>query len=244
MRKLIVLVALGCVVLIGGYLYLFQWGKVRATFESARGYPEAKTPKEAVDLFRKAVQARDYEMAAKYCTSRYAEELRKGAHAAKELGTAIDNLTSQLKDNGVLSDEVKLVLYYYDPFQKDVTFTVDKESADAAEATIAFDGLGGFTQQRPFSDWNLDPRVMRALSYDFPLPGTSGKLYLKKEAGAWKLDVPVSQNQQAATTRINDRYKDYLNPFKIVSQEVKNDPTTKENVKNRLKTLLEEASRN
>ena len=67
---------------------------------------------------------------------------------------------------------------------------------------------------------------------------------VKKDGDAWKLDIGLSQPQQLAVNRLmtNDRYKDYANRFKILSGDIKRDRTVKEDVKARLKELLEKAA--
>lgn len=42
---------------------------------------------------------------------------------------------------------------------------------------------------------------------------------------------------------MNDKYKQYINPFEMVTQEVKNDPSTRENTTTRLRQLLESAAK-
>ena len=115
MRRIVVIIALLAVVGIGGFLYLFKREMVKGWFQSARGYPDATTPQECVDNFKKAVAARNYDMAAKYCTKDYAEQLKKGADAGKELGTAIDDLTHRMKNDGVLTTEIEWILWLNDP---------------------------------------------------------------------------------------------------------------------------------
>lgn len=235
---------------IGGYLVLFKRDKLKELAEDVQGYSAAKTPKEAADKFREAIKNRNFKAAAKYCTDRYATELKKGADAAGELAQALDDLTSRMVQSGVMTDELKIILYLYDPFWKDITITIAKETDTEAEATLVIDGLKFEGQGRAYESWNLASKntVMRAFTYGWPMPPAELKVKIKKEGEGdkmqWRIDFPVSEKLQASVTRLNDYYKDYVNPIKIISQEIKNDPTTKENVKKRLKELLEEAARN
>ncbi|VTS00723.1 hypothetical protein [Tuwongella immobilis] len=245
MRRILVLIAIVAVVGVGGYLFLFKKKDLRNMLDSASGYPPATNAKEAVDLFAKAIKNRDYRQAAKYVTDPFARELDKGADAAKELGEGIDDLTSRMKNDGVITDEIQIILFSFDPFWKELTPAIVKESGSEATATFLFEGLTFRGQDRAFESWRLDLRMMRALSVDFPLPPAKITAKVVKQSDdSWKIAFPASVAQQAATSRLIDRYKDYVNPFKIVSQEIKRDPTTKENVKKRLKELLEEAAQN
>lgn len=245
MRKIIVLAVAAVVVAAAGYLFLFKKKELGSMVDSASGYPEATTAKECVDLFRKAIKERSYKMAAKYVTTPYGDELRKGADAGYELGKEIDDLVSRMKNDGVMTDEMRLVIFYYDPFYPDINPTLSNEQNESAMAQIRFEGLSmPNTQTRAFENWQLDGRAQRGLSVNMPLPGGGINVPMKKENNVWKLDFKVTPAQQLATTFLNDHYKDYVNPFRILSGEIKRDPTTKENVKTRMKELLEEAARN
>src|SRR5262245_51169776 len=141
MRRLLVLVVLGGAVVIGTYLYLYKPDKLSEGYDAARGYPAAKNPKQAVDLFVKAIKARDYEYAAKYCTAAYAREMLKANKAAQELGKGVDNLASRLTDDHLMTNDLKLILFYLDPFPKQVGMVLSRETQQDAVATIRFDGI-------------------------------------------------------------------------------------------------------
>jgi hypothetical protein len=65
---------------------------------------------------------------------------------------------------------------------------------------------------------------------------------MRKEDGRWKFDFPADPRLQYRVGYMNEKYKHYTNPFQIVTQEVKNDPSTRENTTQRLRTLLEQAA--
>jgi hypothetical protein len=238
MRQFIVFVSLIAAVGIGGYLYLFKKNDVKALFDSP-----AKTPKDAVDKFRAAIQARDYEKAARYCTSRYAEILTKSHSAARELGLKIDDVYSRFKDDGLLTDEHKVILFGFDPFPKDILLIVGSESEREAVINISADLPRLAGQNRPYETWKIDTSLWGALYKGLP-PTINAIKEGEGEKAEWKLDFPTPSMLQTSATRLNDKYKDYVNPLKVLSREVKNEPTTKENVTRRLKELLEEAARN
>src|SRR5262245_6689654 len=88
LTSLLVLLAI-----VGGGIYVvFFTDWLKKGEDILKGYHDAKSPQEAMDLFRKAIQARQYETAAKYCTKEYAEQLKRGHAAARDMGTAIDSL--------------------------------------------------------------------------------------------------------------------------------------------------------
>ncbi|MCI0699877.1 MAG: hypothetical protein L0241_02165 [Planctomycetia bacterium] len=241
MRRLIFLVLALCAVLGGTYLFLF---KRADTVRAAKGYRNADTPQVAVDMFKRAIDKRDYDIAAHYCTPGYAEQLRRGETAARELGESLDNLTFQMKERSLIRDEVKIVFYALEPFPKDVLITVGKEKDDTAEATFVFSLPVVWSNQPTSGTWNMKPEIFQvyARSMKFVNP-TTAVVPMKKEKGEWKLDFPADTALQVRVGYLNDKYKNYVNPMQIVTQEVKNDPSTKENVTNRLKTLLEQAAK-
>ena len=61
--------------------------------------------------------------------------------------------------------------------------------------------------------------------------------------GKWKFDFKADGTLQHRVGRMNDKYKNYVNPFQMVTQEVKHDPSTRENTTTRLKQLLEGAGK-
>lgn len=233
MRQLIaLLVVLG---LLGGGAYLYFF-KRSDTVRIAKGYKDADTPQVAADMFKKAIENREYEIAGHYCTAGAAEQYKRGAKAGAELGEAIDNLQYQLKEHGLARDEIKYVLWSLDPFPKDIQITVGKESGDSAEATIAFTVPAG-------KGWALNNDHCQAFAKAMNFKGATAIVPLKKVKNEWKFDFPADTGFQNRVGFLNDKYKNYVNPLKIVTQEIKNDPATKENVTNRMKTLIEQAAK-
>ena len=67
LTSLIILLAL-----VGGGIYVvFYTDLLKKGQEAIQGYHDAKTPQEAMDLFRKAIQSRKYDTAARYVTNAY-----------------------------------------------------------------------------------------------------------------------------------------------------------------------------
>jgi hypothetical protein len=241
MRRLIILGMAVCVGLGGTYLFLF---KRADTMRAAKGYRNADTPQVAADMFKRAIEKREYDIAAHYCTSGYAEQLRRGGNAAVDTGEAIDNLTYQLKERSLMRDEVKVVLYALDPFPKDVMITVGKENGNAAEAMLVFSQPILSYNQPNSGTWSLKPDVFQIFTRSMVYRNaTTVVVPMKKEQGEWKFDFLADAALQTRVAYLNDKHKNYVNPMQLVTREVKNDPSTKENTTQRLKTLLEQAAK-
>src|SRR5206468_1809857 len=115
----------------------------KTSFEQARGYGPAKSPTEAIDFFKKAIKAHDFETAATYCGPEYAEQLRKAAPAAKPLAEEIDNLNYKMEERKILSEQAKLILALLEPFPTNIEMVVGKgPSATKAVAKIAEQSKG------------------------------------------------------------------------------------------------------
>lgn len=241
MKNLIILLV---VVAVGGgaaYLFIFKPGKASRL---AKGYKPADTPQVAADMFVKAIKDRDYDIAADYCSAGYAEQLKRGHDAAKALGVALDNCVYQINERGLMRDEMKAAFYRLDPFPKDIGVVVGKESGDACAATLTFQASGGGTSGQSQGAWQFDQQVTNA--YIMVLPYKSANTVvvgMRKDKDGWKFDFPSPTDLQVRVGRLNDKYKNYVNPLEVVTSEVKNDPSTKENVASRLKTLLEQAAK-
>ena len=63
MRRLIFFILAVCVVIGGGYLFLF---KRSDAVRAAKGYKKADSPQVAADMFKRAIEKREYDMAAHY----------------------------------------------------------------------------------------------------------------------------------------------------------------------------------
>ncbi len=241
MGRIIVIVVVLAAVAGGAYIFLFK--KDDAT-RTVKGYKKAETPQVAADMLKKAIESREYDMAAFYCTKDYAEQLKRGADAASELGTHLDNCTYQMKERSLIRDEVKVVFFALDPFPKDVQITVGKEAGDTADATLVFSTPIQGGNQPSAGTWNLRPEIMnvyiRSMVYK---NATTVVAKVKKDGAEWKFDFPADASLQLRVGHLNDKYKNFTNPLEIVTQEVKNDPSTRENVTSRLKSLLEQAAK-
>jgi hypothetical protein len=235
------LVVILLVVAVGGYLLIFKRGDVD---RARKGYKSADTPQLAAEMFKKAMKEREFEIASDYCTAGYADQLKRGAKAANEFGEALDNTYFQMDQHKLIRDELKVIFYNLDPFPKDFEIIVSKEAGDTAAAEFRFNTPVFKGDQPSAGSWSLKPDIfqtyVRSLNFRTPVIAV---VPMKKEGNVWKFDIPADNALQARVGYLNDKYMNYVNPLKKVSEEVKNDPSTKENVTQRLRTLLEQAAK-
>ncbi len=239
-RTVILVVVLG---LLAGGAYLFFF-KSKDTLRFAKGYKKADTPQVAADMFTKAIKDRDYESAADYTTRDYAEQLRRGHKAANKMATNLDNMMYQMEKRDFLRDESKYVLFQLDPFYKDFAIAVSKEAGDKAEAVLTFNLPFLKGGQPSAGTWQLKPELFQTYIYNlnFTSP-TTVTVPMVKEKGEWKFDFPANTFLQARVAYLNDKHMHYSNVYEMLDQDVKNDPTTRENATTRLKTELEKAAK-
>ena len=197
MRRLLFFGLAVVVVIGGGYLFLFKRGDV---VRAAKGYKKADTPQAAADMFKRAVEKREYDMAAHYCTAGFAEQLVRGSTAAAGLGEAIDNLTYQMKERSLIRDEVKVTLYALDPFPKDVQITVGKENGDTAEATMVFAYPLRNGNQPTSGTWNLKAEIFQVFirSMRAPEPDDGRRA---DEEGKGRVEVRLPGRRQSPAPR-------------------------------------------
>jgi hypothetical protein len=231
MRRLIVFVALLGVIGGGAYLYFFKKKEVQDLLT-----PPARTALESVDKFRDAVKDRNYKRAARYCTQYYGELLTKSHDAAKKVGDIVDDLKHRLTNDGLMTDELRNILNALDPLPTDMTMLVVSPGDRDAVVTIA--------HVAPYpADWQIGNLPIMALYVGMP---TTIKAIKEGDGdkAEWKLDFPAPAVLQQSVLNLTTRYMDVYNALNTLTYEVKNQPTTKENVKERMKTLLETAAHN
>ena len=239
-RQLLTLILIVGVLGGGAYLAIYKRGEVA---KKAKGYKTAETPQEAADQFTKAIKAREFTIAADYTTKEYQEQMKRGANAAEEFAVALDNLAYQLEQRGLMRDEVKLVFQVLDPFPKNIAVAVGKEANGVCPVEITFEVPVQRGDQPTSGSWKLKPELFQIYVRSLRVINNRVTVNMKKDGEeGWKLDLPSDTALQARVAYMNEKFKNYVNPFKLVTQEVKNDPTTKENATQRLKELLEKAA--
>lgn len=208
----------------GGWLAVGWFNK--QTFEdgiaAAKGYKTAKTPGEAMDNFHKAIQNREYGIAASYTTKGYGDQLKRAHANASELGGDIDKIREWGNEKGLLTDKLKMTLHLLDPFPKNFKpGAAPEQKADKAYGMFVWDPL-------PLSDATtniredlkaMDSRMFQnLLSYQ----AFNGKIELVKEGEVWKLNVPMTPAWEAEVGYFNDRCKTYLTGLNGFWKDVNN----------------------
>jgi hypothetical protein len=253
-KALLAVVIVGSLVAFGVFL-LFPGMRppvVKEWFFNAQGFKLAKTPNEAVDLFREAIRKRNYEAAARYCGGEYVEELRKGTKGATRLADAADDLMHNVEDvANINSPKGKFTIRLLEPFPKD--FKVIKinhaEGQDIATAEIQFDPVA--TQDVYFNaPWRLDSRILLSLvpvdGNDIPLVllGYKWTVPLRNEGEkekAWKIHFAVTTRLRDSVTYLKDNYGNYARALDNIKYAIKHEAATKADFENQLKKELEEA---
>jgi hypothetical protein len=221
MRKTITLITLASVLVVGGYLVIFKRDALLALVGVATGYGPAKTPEEAIEKFKKAVKARNYDQAAKYVGGPYGEQLQRGASAFTELGKAIDALGGAADKRGIkLTDKVKVMLVSIEPFPTSVDVSaIKKQDDDHATATLSQAGF-----------WNTSIELK---------PEGQG------EERSWKIFItstPWITRQKVSY--LLDKHKDYARALEKVTDQVKDKSiTTKDELETTLQTELNAAAK-
>jgi len=119
---------------VGGVAFVFIYPPTRnwifkntqEGIHQVEGFPEAKTPKEAMELFEKAIKERNYKAAARYCNEDYAKLLERGHDGARAVGTKLDEIYNLLQRDQRRSPRATGLLMGVDPFPKN--FDVDTQS--------------------------------------------------------------------------------------------------------------------
>jgi hypothetical protein len=216
---LILLVAIGAVVV--AFLDLYPIPYLSDFAYGVKGYALAKTPDEALDRFNKALEARNYNMAARYLDGDFQVQMKKNAKVAERMGKAIDNFRSAAKDRALNSDKVEAYLALLEPFPSRISTKDVKESAggDTAVAVISSESSSRL------------------------VPAVGEKLALKKVDGYWRIELPLTPVARARFEEIDRFGQDYVNALDVVNRDMKTDATTKENVFGHLKQKIEEVKK-
>jgi hypothetical protein len=226
-------------------------GPVKGWIRSAKGFGPAKSPEDALDKFRQAIEKRDYDAAGQYLSGDYKEWFDKGADDAESLANEIDNLKAAMKKHGVKSDKGSFVLFALDPFPGGFKYDVSKGSGDSVVATINWKDELATHQGQAILNWQVDNRTWNCLlpfaldpRYSVPLQVT-----VKKESdGHWRIQIPVSSGTSLSARHLRDTVdqlrkngSNVKNALQGLKNDVKNEPQTKENFESSLKTKLEQS---
>lgn len=198
--------------------------------ESIQGYTAAKTPGEAMEMFRKAIKDRAYRTAAKYVTGNYAEQLTQAHDAAVELGGVIDDLQTYMKNAGFTSDKTTFFLNMLDPFPGNFRVAdTPKQDGDKAKGMFLFDRIA---LTNPSADFSSDARSMDGLMFsnnlhpyaiaakwDFAVDIVAEP---QGDSKVWKLAIAVTAPKVQAIGYLKDHYKSYVTGMQKFRTEATN----------------------
>jgi hypothetical protein len=232
-----------------GYVLVFKrdwlFQKVEEGTRLAQGYSAAKTPSDAMDLFRKAVKDRDYKTAATYCMGDYAEQLTKGHDAGRAVGKLIDGIVNFMENKGLKTEKAMTALYSLDPFPGNFKVKDAPQKKDDAKA------IGQF-ELEPISNVNL--LVMQQIGNVDPLMFKHNLAPLdirvveinqtgKGKENAWKLNFPLQPGQVQLISHFLDHHKTYVTGLERFRTELTNERYgSKREFENQLIQVLADAN--
>jgi hypothetical protein len=221
---------------------------VKKWFRTASGFTPAKTPEDALDKFKRALEKRDFETASLYCSGDYKEWIEKGKDDAKMLATAIDDLRHAMKMNGVKSDLAEYVLLFLEPFPANFKVTGVKKSSSEDKAVARLDWReelssheGGFNAG---ATWKVDNRIWNSLLPRVITNDPIDVALVQEKDGTWTIQIPVQSGERHLRHTVEylrkngSNFKNALNELK---SDVKNSAPTKENFESSLRVKLEES---
>lgn len=227
-----------------GYVAIFKrdwiFGKAREAVEYASGYSPAKTPGEALDLFKKAVKERKYKTAAKYVSGDYAEQLVKAGDAAASVGTLIDEINNYMENKGLKTDKAACILFCLDalPCYFKVKDAPKVEGEKSAVGYYEFEALPwmktDLSSEQQQVDWKMMVQPLTFFRVPFainplgiPTLGGIATLQIVEEGKdgekAWKLKIPLWPNQVGAVDTWLGNHKAYLTGLEKFRREMNND---------------------
>jgi len=223
MRVLHLVIVIGLILVVGAvgaaFLDLAEIPILSETVRGLKGYALAKTPDEALDRYKKALENRNYEMAARYIDGDYAVQLRKQAKVAGRLGKAIDNFRETAKDRSLINEKVELLLARIELFPKTISVKDVRVDGDKAGAAIHSETSSRFVKSA---------RVIA----------------LKKTDGIWRIDLPLTGADREGLDYLEKNGQHVVNAVDAVKTRMKNDAVTKENVATDLREELHKVDPN
>ncbi len=238
------------VAIVGGIAFVFvyrpDWiSKAKKegekALQAAQGYTAAKTPREAMEQFLKAVKDRDYKAAAIYATSEYSDQLIKAHAAARELGVAIDTLNTFLDSKGFKNDKTTQLLFMLDPFPPYLKIEGVKEVKGKTVGVFSFDPPKITEGYRPEELQCIDPKLFVLYRSALGAPAV-GAFEIKSEgqgeAKTWKIDFQVPQMVHDGTEYFLSKYKSYVEGLETFRGEVRQGRYLKDKIAPELLQIL------
>lgn len=220
---------------------------VKKWFWASKGLKPAKSPEEALEKFKQALEMREYEAAGTlYCAGEYKEFIDRSHKDAKLLADEIEALKSVIKDRNMQSDKVDAALFWLTPFP--ATFKVKevkKQGDDKAVAVLDWSDSAKVASV-PLTDWKIDPNMIHSL-----MPTSTLGLVvvnLKQEGGSWKVVIPPEiqgpggRHLRDSVEALRKKAGNYKAGLQRVKVDLKTDAVTKENLEGALKGALGESN--
>jgi len=178
---------------------------------TAAGFTPAKSPTDAMDKFREAIQARKYKFASIYVTPEYADMLIRTNEGAAELGGVLDKIRNYGKEQGILTDKTTFFLKQLDPFPKNFKAgpPPTKKGDDKAFGKYEWEPIGGkITVQQVNAELeNIDKEMYQSVLCPTAIFQNQIEIIKDKENDAWKLKIPTNPKWEEAVNYFNSRWK-------------------------------------
>ena len=185
-------------------------GLVDKGLQTASGFTPAKTPQEAMDKFREAIEARKYKTAATYVTKEYADVLERSHTGAAELGASIDQIREYARNKGLETDKLSFLLHKLDPFPKNLkSGSVPAKKGDKTYGSFTLEGTTFTTPLDKLADSLRDMDQRMFLNTLGPRDVFSLPIEIVQEGEVWKLNVPMNPVWLAVVGHFNDNWKTY-----------------------------------
>jgi hypothetical protein len=188
--------------------------------QTATGFTPAKTPTEAMDKFRDAIQARKYKSAAIYCTKPYAEQLERAADGATQLGEEIDRIEKYADNKGIKSEKLTYFLHQLDPFPKNFkagpTPVDDPKDKSKAYGTYVFEKFA--IKVRPIEMKEMDASMFMTTLR--PPEVFGNMIELVKQGEAWKLNIPTNALFETRVGHFNQEWKTYHTGLRSLAEDL------------------------
>jgi hypothetical protein len=219
---------------------------VKKWFWASKGLKPAKTPEEAMEKFKQALEMREYEAAGTlYCTGEYKEFIDRSHKDAKLLADEIEALKATIKDRNMHSDKVDAALFWLTPFPTTFKYEVKKLGEDKYVAILDWRDSAKVAAVN-LAEWKIDPNMINSL---MPSSGLGlVQIPLRQVDGSWKLVIPVEasglrgRHLRDSTEALRKKAGNYKAGLERVKIDLKTDAVTKGDLDTALKVVIEQSN--
>jgi hypothetical protein len=249
-KALLIILVVGLLVAAGVVAFVpsVRPGFVQEWINKGKGYTKASSAEDALDKFKKAVEARDYQAASLYLGGDYKEFFDRGRKDAEPLATAIDDLRYATKKHGVKSPKADFVLFMIDPipggFKYKPSGSGDEVTAVLDWTEALYDHKEGIANWRA-GEWNLKRHIENSLlPHSLALKSIVAVKVKKESDGGWRIhlaDTAGIDRLRESVEYLRKNGSNITNALVELKNDVKNSAPTKENFEVSLKNKLEES---